>query len=434
MMRNRGLPALAGGVILTLLAGSAHADLAKCQKGLEKNGDKLRGAIWKVLAKCKDGYQSAVAKAEPLNVKAGPGCEANLQKVVNMSNPLSTMAKTKAALDKLTLLGTCTDQDLAILGYLPQGVFGDHWARWLMVASLKAAYEEQISFVGPTANIFQALSTNGCGLCVLLGRPPCLRASCPLLAGNGAAPLAASEAEAKIGNAAATIYVPISGELITEGCQWPGLTTNEIATVGGPGNALNPSVVVAGPPDLVACSLTIRSQGFTNCGPGGIANTNVSACQDSDLSDGNQCSAGPSGVCLTDPNANTGGACINFTTAAGTPGNSVAMSTTQIRIVTVPGQEGPDGLACTADDTAPPTAPSTIVVTTGQADAVLRDAGNVPGPDVTSGPFSGVAGPGCTQLAAGNLTGLVLVGAFPGADTVGSALGDTITTTRLQCQ
>jgi hypothetical protein len=73
---------------------------------------------------------------------------------------------------------------------------------------------------------------------------------------------------------------------------------------------------------------------------------------------------------------------------------------------------------------APPTPPNTIVVTTGTADATLRDAGNVPGPDVTSGPFTGAAGPNCTQLAAGNLTGLVLVGSFPGADTVGSPLGD----------
>jgi hypothetical protein len=426
MMRPRGLPALAGAVILTLLAGSAHADLAKCQKGLEKNGDKLRGAIWKALAKCKDGYQSAIAKAEALNVKAGPSCQLGLDKVLNAGNPVSTMAKTKAALDKLTALNLCTDQDLLVLGYLPPSVFGDHWARWLMIASLKAAYESQISFVGLTANIFQALNQNGCAICADLGRPPCLRASCPLLAGDGAAPLAASEAEAKVVDTTLTQYVPISGELITEGCQWPGVTNNELATVGGPGNALNPSSVLGN----TACSLTIRSQGFTNCGAGGIANANVSVCQDSDLSDGNQCTTG---LCLSDPDANTGGTCFNFTTAAGTPGNSVAMSTTQIRIVS-PGQVGPDGVACTADDTAPPTPPNTIVVTTGSAQATLMDAGDVPGPNATSGPFSGAAGPNCTQLASGNLTGLVLVGAFPGADTVGSPLGDSITATRLQCQ
>ena len=425
MMRPRGLPALAGAVMMTLLAGSAHADLAKCQKGLEKNGDKLRGGIWKALAKCKDGYQSAVAKNEALSVKAGPSCQLGLDKVLNFSNPASAMAKTKLALDKLTTLNTCTDQDLVGLGYLPAGVFGDHWARWLMLASLKAAYESQISFVGVTANIFQALNANGCPICKDLGRPPCLRASCPLQAGDGVAPLAASEAEAKIANASATLFVPISGELITEGCQWPGLTTNELATIGGPGNALNPSPIAG----QIACSLTIRSQGFTNCSAGGIQNTNVSVCQDSDLSDGNQCS----GLCLADPNANTGGTCFNFTTSPGTPGNSVAMSTTQIRI-TAPGQEGPDGIACTADDTAPPTPPNTIVVTTGTASATLMDAGNVPGPDVSSGPFSGAAGPGCAVLGSGSLTGLTLVGAFPGADTVGSPLGDSITATRLQCQ
>jgi len=424
-MRPRGLPALAGAVILTLLAGSAHADIGKCQKALEKNGDKLRGGIWKALAKCKDGYQGAVAKSEPLNVKAGPSCQLGLDKVVNFGNPVSTMAKTKAALDKLTLLGTCTDLDLVGLGYLPTTPFGDHWARWLMLASLKAAYESQISFVGVTANIFQALETNGCPLCANLGRPPCLRSSCPLLAGDGAAPLAASEAEAKVLNASTTIYVPISGELITEGCTWPGITTNEIATIGGPGNALNPSPILG----QTACSLTIRSQGFTNCSAGGIQNTNVSVCQDSNLSDGNECT----GLCLANTDTNTGGACFSFTTSPGTPGNSVAMSTTQIRIV-APGQVGPDGVACTADDTAPPTPPNTIVVTTGTASATLLDAGNTLGNDVTSGPFSGAAGPGCAQLAGGTLTGLTLVGAFPGADTVAGPLGDTITTTRLQCQ
>ena len=108
------------------------------------------------------------------------------------------------------------------------------------------------------------------------------------------------------------------------------------------------------------------------------------------VGDGNDCS----GLCLVDPDANTGGTCFSFTTAAGTAGNSVAMSTTQIRIV-APADVGPDGVPCTADDVSAPTPPNTIVVTTGTASATLRDAGNTIGNDVTSGPFSGAAGPGC---------------------------------------
>lgn len=426
MNRHRRLVVWGCVAAVAALVGTASADLAKCQKGIEKNSDKLRASVWKVLAKCKDGYQSAVAKGEALNVKAGPKCQADLFKTVDAANLVSAVAKSRAKLDKLTLVGTCTDSDLFTLGHLPTTPFGDHWSRWLAIAAIKAAYEAQTSFVGPTANIFQALETNGCALCARFGRPPCQRSACALLQGNGAAPLAASEAEAKVLNASVTTYVGLSGALLTEGCQWPGLTDDEIATVSGPAIGIKPSSVLG----LTACTITIRSEGFTNCDAGGIQNTDVAACQDSDLTDGNECTGA---LCLPDPNANTGGVCVDFTTAPGTPGNSVAMSTSQIRIVS-PGQEGPDGVACTADDTAPATPPATIVVTTGTASASLLDAGNVNGSDVSSGPFSGAAGPGCAQLQAGNQSGLTLIGAFPGADTVGAALGDSITATRLECQ
>lgn len=426
MSRYRG--AVAFGCILGIaaLAGRAHADLAKCQQGIEKNSDKLRASIWKALAKCKDGYQGAVAKGEALNVKAGPGCGAGLDKVLNVANIASAVSKTRLALDGLVTKNVCTDAELVALGHLPTNPFGDHWSRWLAVAAIKAAYESQLSFVGPTANIFQQLATNGCAICANLGRPPCQRNSCPLAPGDGVLPIANSEAETKALNGTLTTQVAISGELITEGCEWPGLTNGEIATVGGPGVGINPSSVLG----LTVCTLTIRSEGFTNCGPGGIANTNVVACQDSDLSDSNECMGA---LCLADPDANTGGLCLNFTTSPGTPGNSVALSTSQLRTVAA-GQEGPDGVACTADDTAPPTPPNTIVITTGTATATLLDAGNTNGNNISEGPLTGAAGPGCEQLRAGNQAGLTLVGAFPGADTVGSALQDTVSATRLQCQ
>lgn len=432
MRTHRLLITFVGALGVVALAGSAHANLGKCQAGIEKNSDKLRGSIWKALAKCKDGYQTAVAKGDALNVKAGPVCQTGLAKAIDAANPLSAMAKTKVLLDAL-VPATCTDQDLLTLGHLPSGTFGDHWSRWLLLAALKAAYEEQVSFVGPTANIFQALGTNGCALCALLGRPPCQRSSCALAPGDGAAPLANSEAETKVLNGALTVQVGLSGELITEGCIWPGLTTGEIATIGGPSVSINPGTVLGN----TACTLTIRSGGFTNCGAGGIQNVSVSTCQDSRLNDagGNECPGflGAGFLCQADPDANTGGACAKFTVAAGTPGNSIALATSQIRVV-APGQEGPDGVACTVDDTAPPTAPNTIPITTGTARADTFDAGNTDGNQITEGPVAGAPGPGCAQLQAGTLTGLTLVGAFPGADTVGAVLQDTVTVTRLQCQ
>jgi hypothetical protein len=434
MKRHRRLIALVGALGVAALMGSARADLTKCQASIEKNSNKLRGAIWKALSKCKNGYQKAVAKGEALNLGAGPTCQTLLSKAIDAANPLSTMAKIRAALDLLVTNGVCTDADLLILGHLPPGTFSDHWSRWLALAALKAAYEEQVWFVGPTANIFQALASEGCALCDLLGRPPCQRSSCALVPGDGLAPLANSEAETKVLGGALTTHVGLSGELITEGCQWPGLTNNnEIAVIGGPSVSINPGSVLG----LTACTLTIRSGGFTNCGAGGIPNTSVSTCQDSRLDDagGNECPGflGAGALCLANPDANTGGLCVKFTTAAGTPGSSIALATSQIRTVGV-GQEGPDGVACTADDTAPPTPPNTIPITTGTVQADTFDAGNTDGNQISEGPVAGAAGPGCAQLQAGTLTGLTLVGTFPGADTVGSPLGDTVTATRLQCQ
>jgi hypothetical protein len=382
MMRPRGLPALAGAMIVTLLAGSAHADLAKCQKALEKNGDKLRGAIWKTLAKCKDGYQGAVAKAEALNVKAGPSCQLGLDKVLNAGNPLSTMGKTKAALDKLTALNLCTDQDLLVLGYLPPSVFGDHWARWLMIASLKAAYESQISFVGLTANIFQALAANGCPICADLGRPPCLRASCPLLAGDGAAPVAASEAEAKILDASTTFYVrsPVSSS--PKVASGPG--DQQRARDGRWSRQCAQSVpdrrtdrVLAHDPEPGVHELRRRRDcEHQRVGLPGLRPERRQPVHDRYLSERPRWEHRRRVLQLHDRRGH---------------GWQLGGDEHDPDPRRVCRSGGADGVACTADDTAPPTPPNTIVVTTGTAQATLRDAGDVPGP--TSAPAHSRAQP-----------------------------------------
>ena len=79
------------------------------------------------------------------------------------------------------------------------------------------------------------------------------------------------------------------------------------------------------------------------------------------------------------------------------------------------------------------TAPTTIPITTGSATTNLLDANNTNGNTKTVGPITGAPGPSCAQNQASNLTGLKLVGAFPAADTIGSVLGDTLSTTTLEC-
>jgi hypothetical protein len=136
---------VAAALTTSLLAGTpARADIVKCQAGIEKNGSKLAASIWKALGKCKDGYQKAVAKAEALNVKAGPGCQTNLGKVADMSLPTGTLAKTKTALDNLVTLGTCTDQISSVSAICPRHL-RDLWSRWVELAAIKSAYEQQVS-------------------------------------------------------------------------------------------------------------------------------------------------------------------------------------------------------------------------------------------------------------------------------------------------
>jgi hypothetical protein len=92
-----------------------------------------------------------------------------------------------------------------------------------------------------------------------------------------------------------------------------------------------------------------------------------------------------------------------------------------------------DGLACTADDTAAPSPPVTVLLSTGTNSVNVFDAGNVAGfqvsPTSTCGgrpcvaQITGKAG-SCTALAAGSVSGLALGGGFPATD---SPAGDIAT-------
>lgn len=428
--QSRRRTLVAAALTASLLAGTtARADIVKCQAGIEKNGSKLAASIWKALGKCKDGYQKAVAKAEALSVKAGPGCQTNLGKVADMTLPTGALAKTKTALDNLVALGTCTDEDLLRLGHLPEGIFGDLWSRWVELAAIKSAYEQQVSLVGLTPQIFLELSGAGCALCSRFARPPCTRASCQLGGATGAQTYIVTLNSPPN----APQNVPITGELITDGCSYPGLTTaNETATVGGPSIGLNPTSVLG----QNVCTNTIRSEGFTSCsGASAMPNTTYTSCQDSDTSDGDECAAflGGSPLCLGSPGAGTGGVCTNFTTSPATAGSSFALATTQLLL---PSAAGGDGVFCTTDDTVTPTIPTTIPITTGSATTNLLDGNNTNGNTKTVGPITGTPTPGpfpCAKQQASNLTGLKLVGAFPAADTIGSPLMDTLSTTTLEC-
>ena len=137
-------------------------------------------------------------------------------------------------------------------------------------------------------------------------------------------------------------------------------------------------------------------------------------------------------MCQAAPNASTGGACITYTSLpAAAQGDAYILSTTRLRISSA---SGPDGVACTPDDTYTATPANVIPTTTGSASASVLDYNNSNGNTQSEGPISGTPGPSCAVARSGSSTGLVLVGAFPGADTVGSPLQDTVTRVTIKCQ
>jgi hypothetical protein len=395
----------------------AFADIVKCQQGIEKNGTKLQASILKALAKCKDGYRKAVAASTPLAATAAT-CQTGLDKVINFGNPVSALVKTKGALDKLVPpLGTaCTDPDLAALGYLATAQFNDRWARLILLTALGGAYDTQQGLISDLPNIMQDLGASGCSLCAQLSnQPPCVSTVCDIDPSSGF--------ETRIAGLAFT--GAITGNTITKGCEWQNVLPNEIGLLGTPNLGLKPTVVSG----TTVCNLGFRTMGVLSCASSTMKKVSYTGCQDSDLSDGNECTG--QDLCQADPNATTGGACLKYTslpTAA--QGDVYVLSTSRLRTSSA---VGPDGIACTPDDTYSPGAANVIPTTTGSAQASVLDYNNMNGNTQTEGPITGTTGPSCALARSGSSSGLVLVGAFPGADTGGSPFGDTVTKITIKC-
>jgi hypothetical protein len=415
--------------IVAALAAPVRADIVKCQAGIEKNGSKFQAAVLKTLQKCKDSYRKAlVTSTLPA---AGASCQGALFKVIETSNIVSTIEKTKAALDSLVTKLTCSDLDLQNLGHLPTALpdgtpaFGNRWSSLVILEALKAAYETQSSLVGDFANVMVDLGNNGCALCTALANtPPCL---------NNACRVDGSAAETKV--AGSPVAVPLNGFTITGGCQWQNLLSNEIGFVGTINIGLKPTSVLGSE----VCNMNYRTEGIYSCAGSSAPRIDYTTCQDSDNTDGpDECPVGPNTVCQPDPAATVAqppyGACATLATGPSAQGNVFVLSETRLRISS---HKGPDNVFCTADDTYNTTPPAQIPITTGTVSASVLDYDNNNNTTVTEGPITGAAGPSCATVQGGSSTGLSLVGAFPSADTQGppaNPLLDTVTKLTLTCQ
>jgi hypothetical protein len=266
-------------------------------------------------------------------------------------------------------------------------------------------------------NIMTNLGAAGCPICAQLGSaPPCVSTVCDVDP--------SSSFETKV--LTAPVSGAIAGNTVISGCEWPGVLTNEIGLIATPNLGLKPTTVLGN----TVCNGTFRSMGILSCAGSSMPKVSYSACQDSDSTNGDSCAGGD--VCQDPPNGTTGGACITYTALpASSQGDAYILSTTRLRVSTA---NGPDGVACTGDDTYTATPAAVIPTTTGTATASVFDYNNSAGNTQSEGPVTGTVGPSCAVSRSGSSTGLVLVGAFPGADTVGSPLQDTVTKVTIKCQ
>jgi hypothetical protein len=117
--------------------------------------------------------------------------------------------------------------------------------------------------------------------------------------------------------------VTITGHLSVALCESPGVLSDEIAVIGGPSRTVRASAS-----GLAVCSTTLRTRGIINCAGGTAPTVGFRTCQDSSLSDGDQCPAPePGAVCLPAAAANTGPACTTFVTTGPAAGQSFGLST-----------------------------------------------------------------------------------------------------------
>lgn len=402
------LPAL----VLCLSATASSAAVGTCRAEIAKHAQKLEASLSKALARCADGYDKARAMGKALALQAAPTCQATLRKAVDVANPSSAIAKAKAALDESLITGRCDDATLFGLGHLPSGTFGDRWARLVLLASIQQAYDTQNLLLGDLQGVMSDLAASGCPACAPLTGPPCVTRTCSLGGLTGGTVFAGLMPAA----------VTITGHLSFGLCEFPGVLSDEIGVIGGPSRTVQAAVN-----GVTVCPTTLRTRGIINCAGGTAPTVGFRTCQDSSLSDGDQCPApAPGAICLPAAAPNTGPACTTFVTSEPAPGQSFGLSAIAYGVSSA---SGADGVSCTSDDTYLATRRVQVPLSTHLGAVTVHNVNDSPSPRALGEP--GFPGPDCARVRAGDLAGGYLIGVFPDLD---SPLGDTVGFMLLACE
>ena len=432
--RVRGV--VAGAFVTGLVASPSFAALDKCSKLIDGENLKMQSGVLKSFQKCNDLYRKdALKPPSPPFSKAAAGCESELtKKVLGATGVLSKeITKLSAQVPK-----TCTDADLIALGHLPTSTFGNRWAQLQGVDALQTAYEQQLITTRDWVNIMATLGRGGtCPSCVKLNRAPCQESSCKLTASSATVNL----------NGTSISVDPLQGANVLKFCDVSQLISSSSGVyfvLGSPGKALKPAAVGN---INTACVKTLGAEGLVQCGIG-AQQVSYTQCQDHSPSAPNQAGVGSSGACSgavclqTQTNAQSdpvdpaeapdklhGGTCITLSATGGSAGDAFINLSSQVGL-DLPGGDCTDESKFTTLGT-----PQISPLTTGSAASTILNADDVSGAEIASDPASGTLFL-CSQLAAGQMPNVKLVGAFPALNTllIGNVLADSVTGFILVCE
>ena len=373
------------------------------------------------------------------------------------------------------------------LGHIRQDVGNpaDTWVRIALIRAVQNAVDQEVGDARDAIIAFQDMFTSDAGgTCPACEQfeagGPCALHSCALDASSATC----------VNTGTVQLPLPLTGVNTIGVCNSP-MLTGAYALIGYPSKGLTPVDLGGG---TVACVTTQGGEGWlTKCSGGTEPTVSTSICQDHIVGSqscvkgptpGNICvkdsDCGTGGTCQADaapvdvnecpgtcgpttpdeecgstvgtgcgistgaahPGVINGGACLKTTLGPATAGHAFFANTTQITVI-FSGQEGTDGIDCTADDTpVAPGVPSTIPLTTETATANIIDNNNTNGAVLPTGVGAcasqeTVTGSlfDCSQVEASNLSGGKLAGAFPALHALfGPPRKDSITTFALTCQ
>jgi hypothetical protein len=419
---------VAGATVVMLAASPSFAAIDKCSKLINGEVLKMQATFAKGFSKCNDAYQKDAKKPPtPAFSKAAPACQKELTK------DFATLDKETAKLASKVDGKTCIDADLIALGHLPTSTFGTRWAQTQGVGALQSAYEQLLQGQKDWQNILITLGDTGsCATCAKLATPPCNETSCKL-------GVPASEADVNL-NGSPTIVVPLAGKTVLKVCDVSTLISSAsgvLYVVGGPAKILDPAPVGA---IATACTTTTASEGLIQCGSG-ASKINYTTCIDHNTGGAtNQAGATSSGACtggacaasttdIEDPTVTNGGVCLALTAAGGSAGDAYINLVSRIAL-------WDPGTDCVTGNIQSAGTPATTALTTGTAQATVKNADDSSGATIASTPITGSVF-NCATLARGDGGAVKLVGAFPAVNTLQAAPGvllDSTTGFQLQCE